>query len=89
MKLAGVSTEENIEDVLKQYVFDHVTIMHDKLPGQRTAEEGIRFEAENLATPTMTTVPMDINTMQTLKHIMEEIEKLYNHLIRTYLSHSE
>ncbi|HFK1739875.1 hypothetical protein [Bacillus thuringiensis] len=89
LKLAGVSTEENIEDVLKQFVFDHVTIMHDKLPGQRTTEERIRFETENLATPTMTTMTMDINTMQTLKHIMEEMEKLYNHLIGTYLSHSE
>ncbi|MGV2484786.1 UNVERIFIED_CONTAM: hypothetical protein FOS07_12105 [Bacillus mycoides] len=89
LKITNVPPEENIEDFIKMFVFEHVTIMHDKLRGQRSPEEQTKFDKGNLATSMISMVPMDTSTIENLKRTMIEIERLYSRLINTYLAYSQ
>lgn len=76
------------ETLIKDYCFNSVTIMHDKLRGQRTAEEQQKFDDHKLATPTLTRIEMSNITIDSMLAIIKEIENLYSRLVETYIAHS-
>ncbi|MGQ8823844.1 hypothetical protein ACUTUE_10780 [Bacillus sp. NA_146.1] len=84
----NVPLETIEEDLIKTYCFNSVTIMHDKLRGQRTAEEQQKFENQQLATPTLTQVEINPTTIESMYLIIKDIETLYSRLVETLLAYS-
>lgn len=84
-----VSDGVSVEDVISEHFFRNLTIMHDKLPGQRTAQEQQRYEEERLATPTFTYQDTNLESAQNLLRIGTSIAFLYRHLMKKYINLSE
>lgn len=86
--LEGFSSDmskEEVEQVIIKYFFNNLTIMHDKLVGQRTAEEETKYNETKRATPTFTYLDININTANDIKQATVNIEDLYRYLMKRYL----
>ncbi|HDR7161346.1 TPA: hypothetical protein QCW52_002382 [Bacillus cereus] len=81
----GISSDELIEDTISKYFFENLTIMHDKLPGQRSPEEEERFKKEGLATATFTYQDINLETAKDITELARDISSIYHHLIKKYL----
>lgn len=74
-----------IEEIIFEYYFKSITIMHDKLPGQRSMEEQVLFNENQLATPTFISQSVNLDTASEIIEVAMEIDTIYKHLIKTYL----
>ncbi|MCW3795380.1 hypothetical protein OM416_27615 [Paenibacillus sp. LS1] len=88
-ELELVPNEMKNEEVLKEYLISGITIMHDKLSGQRSREESEKFNTCHLATPTFTLDLVTKDSTDNMLAIIEEIEKLYRRLVDTYLLYAQ
>ncbi|HDR8020800.1 TPA: hypothetical protein QCY65_005164 [Bacillus cereus] len=85
----NVPLDANEEDLIKSYLFNNITIMHDKVNGQRTPEERERFERARLATPTLTQIDITPDAVEAMFFTIKNIDELYSRLIETYIAHSK
>lgn len=88
-EIRNVPSEIDDEEIIKNYLFESISIMHDKTPGQRTEEEAERFRTFQQATPTITFDPVTFDSANSMKDIVEKIEYLYKYLVNIYLSYSQ
>lgn len=83
------SNEFIIEELITKYLFESLTIMHDKLPGQRTIEEQKQYENKRLATPAFAAEYINLNTAKSIKEQVSRITLIYRHLMKKYLRISQ
>jgi hypothetical protein len=88
-ELMNVPNDVGNEEVLKHYIMSGITIMHDKVAGQRTQEEAEKFANHKLATPAITFDPVTMEAADSMRDIIEKIDYLYKHLVNVYLSYSQ
>ncbi|GAB6553255.1 hypothetical protein ACQVSN_07085 [Bacillus mobilis] len=81
----AISNDESVEDVISKYFFENLTIMHDKLPGQRSPEEQERYTKEGLATAAFTYQDINLETAKDITELAQDISSIYHHLIKKYL----
>ncbi|WP_238653556.1 hypothetical protein [Paenibacillus piscarius] len=89
ISLEGVPLERSNEDILQKYFFETVMIVHDKLKGQRTPNEQIKYDSLKLASPAHTWESINLEQATTMLDIVKDIDLLYKHLVKTYLSFSQ
>ncbi|MBO0588374.1 MULTISPECIES: hypothetical protein [unclassified Sporosarcina] len=82
-------SNEELEQVIIEYFFNNFTIMHDKLVGQRTVEEEIKYAETKRATPTFTYQNINSKTANDIKNVTGDIESLYLYLMKKYLPMAE
>ncbi|WJN47503.1 hypothetical protein QUH71_26415 (plasmid) [Priestia aryabhattai] len=79
------SNDFKIEELITEHLFENITIMHDKLPGQRTTEEQKRYKDEKLATPAFAAEYINLDTAKNIKEQVVRITSIYQYLINKYL----
>ncbi|MGG0418742.1 hypothetical protein ABEY52_22215 [Priestia aryabhattai] len=82
-------SEETIKKLISKSFFENLTIMHDKLPGQRKPEEQKRYDEEKLGTPTWAAEEVTLKKVEKMMIIVSEIDFIYRHLMKVYLLRSE
>ncbi|MDC7770352.1 hypothetical protein POL88_15600 [Priestia megaterium] len=87
--IEGTLNEDSIEKLIYQDFFENLTIMHDKLPGQRTPEEQKLYKDERLATPTFVDEEINLNKVEEMNSIVAIIHFIYRYLMQTYLRRFE
>ncbi|MEY2364245.1 hypothetical protein R6U76_14715 [Lysinibacillus capsici] len=85
LPINGVPNDVSIKEIIIKYFFENLTIMHDKLPGQRTVQEQQQYEEKKLATPTFTYQDINLESAMDIKKIISDITLIYRHLIKKYL----
>jgi hypothetical protein len=88
-EFSNVPLETENEEVIKHYLCQGITLMHDKTAGQRTQAEAQKFNDLQLATPTITFDPVTLESVDNMKNIVDIIDYLYRKLIDIYLSYSQ
>ncbi|MGE8001191.1 hypothetical protein ACQKOF_21510 [Lysinibacillus sp. NPDC093190] len=86
--LEGFSSDmpkEELEQIIIEYFFNNLTIMHDKLVGQRTSAEETKYTETKRATPTLTYQDINIKTANDIRQATVNIENLYLYLMKRYL----
>lgn len=79
------SNDFKIEELITQHLFGNLTIMHDKLPGQRTIEEQRRYEDKRLATPAFSAEYINLDKAKDIKDQVTRVTSIYQYLIHKYL----
>lgn len=70
-------SDASIEEIIFEHYFKSVTIMHDKLPGQRTKEEQTLFNEKQLATPTFISQSVNLDTTSEILEVAMEIDIIF------------
>lgn len=78
-----------IEKVISEYFFESVTIMHNKLSGQRTKDEKSMGEQEEVVIPTFVNQGVNLETAQQIIAVAFDIETIYLYLVNRYLAIAE
>ncbi|NQX58551.1 hypothetical protein [Paenibacillus qinlingensis] len=89
VNIEGVPIERADEEVLHENYFEIVMIVHDKLKGQRTPAEQVKYDTHKLATPAHTWESVNLEQAKIMFDIVKDIDYLYKHLVKTYLSFSQ
>ncbi|OMF63653.1 hypothetical protein [Paenibacillus glucanolyticus] len=71
---------------IKHFLMENVSLMHNKLPGQRTNISQDQQQENNI---TITMDNVSIENAENMVRIVESITYLYKHLVKTYLSYSQ
>ncbi|WP_394557980.1 hypothetical protein [Priestia aryabhattai] len=77
--------EHSIEKFINDNFFEILTIMHDKLPGQRNLEEAQKYKNNTLATPSFTNEPINDSKVNDVQVLVDHITLIYRHLVEKYL----
>lgn len=78
-----------IEGIISEYFFESVSIMHNKLPGQRTEDDNTGDEQQKNVVPTITYQSINLETAQQIINVASDIEVLYIYLVNRYLAIAE
>lgn len=87
--IEGNLSENKIKELISINFFENLTIMHDKLSGQRTVEEQELFKNEGLATPTFIAEEINLKTAEQMMNVVSDIDFIYRHLMKKYMLISE
>ncbi|WP_338789793.1 hypothetical protein V8Z81_30235 (plasmid) [Priestia megaterium] len=83
------TNELSIKEFISNKFFETLTIMHDKLPGQRTPEEQEQYKYKRLASPLFTYEYINADIATDVKILVEHITLIYRHLMKKYLRIAE
>ncbi|WP_066070703.1 hypothetical protein [Neobacillus soli] len=76
-------------ELILKYMMENITVMHDKLPGQRSADEQQKYDTLRLATPAFTYEEVHMETVGNILRVVNDIDYLYKYLVKRYISYAE
>ena len=77
------------KELILKHMMEDITVMHDKLPGQRNAEEQEKYKTSRLATPVYIRTEVQLETARDILKVVNDIDFLYKYLVKRYITYAE